>query len=298
MALEILWSWAKELQINPHELLLAQNEEGKNSWILAAEKGKGEILEKMWVWAKEVQLNSRKTKKNILLAKDKYGYTAWHRAAEKGRLEALEIIWSLCKEAKIKKHELWQAHTEGGYTAYQMAVKNNHEGTINKLLIWGRESHINPKEFRKYFFTPEKKYNCIGCDQPAERDSLEALDILQSWAKEAEINTDKSLLTQTGEGEISFKLAEEKNFIQTLKKMWDWAEEKQMNTKKLKKSLFLAKSKNGYTAWHRAAEGGQLGLLDTLWIWSKEVEINTDELLLAKTGKQYTAFHLAAKKTM
>ena len=31
-----------------------------------------------------------------------------------------------------------------------------------------------------------------------------------------------------------------------------------------------------------------------LWCWSKETEINTDELLLAETGKGYTAFHLAA----
>jgi DNA-binding FadR family transcriptional regulator len=47
--------------------------------------------------------------------------------------------------------------------------------------------------------------------------------------------------------------------------------------------------------WHQAAEEGNLESLETLWIWSKEVEINTDELLLAKTGKEYTAFYLAAK---
>jgi len=57
VALETLWSWAKEVQINPHELLLAQNEVGNNSWTLAAQNNDRGILDKMWGWEKEVQPN-------------------------------------------------------------------------------------------------------------------------------------------------------------------------------------------------------------------------------------------------
>jgi len=60
--------------------------------------------------------------------------------------------------------------------------------------------------------------------------------------------------------------------------------------------LLLGKDKEGYIAWHRAAEEGSLEALETLRRWVKEVELNTDELLLVETGDGHTAFHLAAWK--
>jgi ankyrin repeat protein len=90
-------------------------------------------------------------------------------------------------------------------------------------------------------------------------------------------------------------LAAEKNHVETLLKMWVWAEETQLNPKELKKKLFLSKRNYGYNAWHRAAQFGSLEALETLWSLAKEVELDTEELLLSQTGEGYTAFHLAAE---
>ena len=45
--------------------------------------------------------------------------------------------------------------------------------------------------------------------------------------------------------------------------------------------------------WHRSAGKGNLETLGTIWCWAKEVELNTEELWLAQTGDDYTAFQLA-----
>ena len=47
--------------------------------------------------------------------------------------------------------------------------------------------------------------------------------------------------------------------------------------KSVKGKLLLAKDQYGNTAWHRAAQRGNLETLETLWIWAKEKEIDTDE---------------------
>jgi ankyrin repeat protein len=169
MALELLWSWAKEVQMNTHELLLAQIEEGKNSWTLAAQKGDREKLEKMWVWAKEVQLNSRTVRKMILLGKDTYGQTAWHKAALFGRLEALEIIWSSCKKAGINTDELWLDKTWGGYNAFHLAVVKKHVEIKHKMVEWLVETHYNLGEIWKNL-NPTKKtiVACSGTEQQNE----------------------------------------------------------------------------------------------------------------------------------
>ncbi len=46
--------------------------------------------------------------------------------------------------------------------------------------------------------------------------------------------------------------------------------------------------------WHRAADKDSLQSLDTVWSCVKGAELNTDEYLLAQTGKGYTDFLLAA----
>ena len=79
------------------------------------------------------------------------------------------------------------------------------------------------------------------------------------------------------------------NQVETLKKMWVWAEETQINPKELKKNLLLAIDDDRYTVWHQSAGKGNLQILQTLWCWAKEVELNRDELLLAQNGDGYTA---------
>jgi hypothetical protein len=51
----------------------------------------------------------------------------------------------------------------------------------------------------------------------------------------------------------------------------------------------------GCTACSQATIGRSLEALKTLWIWFKEDELNTDEILLAKTGDVSNAFRMAAQ---
>ena len=91
-ALEALWSWAKEVELDTHELLLSQNGDGYTAFQLAALNDHVKTLLKMWVWAEETQLNPKDLKKKLFLTKNMYGYNAWHRAAQFGSLEALEAL--------------------------------------------------------------------------------------------------------------------------------------------------------------------------------------------------------------
>jgi ankyrin repeat protein len=104
------------------------------------------------------------------------------------------------------------------------------------------------------------------------------------------LNTDEYFLAQSEEGVTCFHLAAGNNNVETLKKLWVWAEETQLNSIDLKKKLLIAKDQYGYTAWHRAVLRGSLELLQTLWIWAKEAELNRDELLLAQNEAGVTTF--------
>jgi hypothetical protein len=53
-----------------------------------------------------------------------------------------------------------------------------------------------------------------------------------------EINTDESLLAECREGNTAFHIKAGTNQAETLKKLWVWAEETQINPKELKKKLF------------------------------------------------------------
>ena len=44
------------------------------------------------------------------------------------------------------------------------------------------------------------------------------MEILRSWVKEAELNTDELLLVPTADGYTAFQLAEENNHVETLRK--------------------------------------------------------------------------------
>jgi hypothetical protein len=87
VALEIIWGWAKEAEINPDELLLAKNDRGERALDVASKKNYVAILETLCVWAEEAKLNPNEAKNKLLLAKDKYGNITWHRAARFGRLK-------------------------------------------------------------------------------------------------------------------------------------------------------------------------------------------------------------------
>jgi ankyrin repeat protein len=144
-ALETLWMWAKEVELNRDELLLAQTLDGLTAFQLAAEKNHVEILKKLWVWAGETQLNPFEMKNNLLLAKGGYGYTAWHRAALGGSLEALETLWSWAKELELNTDELLLSQSSVGFTAFQLAARENRVEVLKKLRVWAEEAQLNPE---------------------------------------------------------------------------------------------------------------------------------------------------------
>jgi len=92
-------------------------------------------------------------------------------------------------------------------------------------------------------------------------------------------------------------MATQKLNPEVLKKLWVWATEEKLNPNKIKNKLLLAKDKDGYTAWHRAADKGSLHALEILRNWAKEAELNPEELLLAQNGTGYTAWQIAAHKS-
>ena len=92
------------------------------------------------------------------------------------------------------------------------------------------------------------------------------------------------MLAQNGDGQTAFQIAAEKNHVDTINKMWVWAEKTKHKAKDMKKNLFLSKDKYGFIAWHRAALYGSLRALETLWSWAKEEELNTEEFFWPKLG--------------
>ena len=102
------------------------------------------------------------------------------------------------------------------------------------------------------------------------------------------------LPSQTRDGHTAFQLAAENN-VETLKRMWDWAEETLLNPNELKNKLLLSTDVAGYMAWHHAVAKGSLESLETLLFWVKKAELNTGEFLLAESGEGFTTFQLAAR---
>ena len=78
-------------------------------------------------------------------------------------------------------------------------------------------------------------------------------------------------------------MAAQRGNLQTLQKVWDWAEEK-LTTEEINNKLLFGTDKSGMTAWHWAAYNGNLDVLMKVWEWAEEKltkeEIN-NKLLLA-----------------
>jgi len=62
-----------------NKLLLAQDNHTKATWLVAAQRGKVEVLGKLWEWAKEF-LTPQDISNNLFLYKDDSERTAWHVA--------------------------------------------------------------------------------------------------------------------------------------------------------------------------------------------------------------------------
>jgi hypothetical protein len=97
-----------------------------------------------------------------------------------------------------------------------------------------------------------------------------------------ELNTDELLLARTWDGYTAFRMAAEKNHVETQKIIWAWAEEGKLNSNELKNNMFLSRDLYGYVVRNRAALVGSLETLESIWSSTKEMELNAIELLLAK----------------
>jgi ankyrin repeat protein len=280
-ALELLWSWAKEMELNASELLLAKNGEGCTAFQMSAEENHLETLKRMWVWTEEAHFNPNELKKKLLLTRDIYGDNVWHQAVLGGNLVLLETLWILAKKAELNTGDFLLAQTRDEYTAFQLAAEKNHVEPLKRMWVWAEEIQVHPNELKINLFVTRNIYGYNAWHQAAEQGSLQALETLWSWAKELELNTDELLLAKTGNGCTAFQLAAENNNVETLKIIWVWTEEKQLNPNELKNKLFLSRDNDGCMAWHRAAEQGSLEALEALWCLAKETELNTGDLVLA-----------------
>ena len=268
-ALETLWSWAKKMELNTHELLLSQNEEGNTAWQVAVKRGHFEVLEKIWAWAKEAEINRNVLKNEFLLAKDKNGYTVWNRAGESGSLKTLETLRLLGKEAELKPDEMFLAEGTDGNNAWQVAVQRGHFEVLEKLWEWTKGEQMCENGLKVRLLLAKDKNGNTAWHRAAERGNLKALETLWSWVKEAKLNPDELLLAESETGLTAWHLAADRDHFEAFKKMWELAKGAQKSQNDLKKELFLDKDQYGYTVWHRAAQRGTFVALETLWGWAK-----------------------------
>ena len=90
-ALQKLWVWVGEAQMNRNELknnlLMVKDQYVHTAWHRAAETGSLDELEILWSCAKETELNTDE----LLLAQNEERNTAWEVAAQTGHFEVLTL---------------------------------------------------------------------------------------------------------------------------------------------------------------------------------------------------------------
>jgi hypothetical protein len=62
--------------------------------------------------------------------------------------------------------------------------------------------------------------------------------------------------------------------------MWDWAKKTAAKTRVARNKLILSTGKSKETAWHNAAERGQVEILEKTWNWANELQLGTEELTM------------------
>ena len=74
-----IWEWAKERLTTEEiksEMLLRTDSEGRNAWLIAAHRGKLDVMQYIWELAKE-SLTTEEIKNEMLLRTDHLGKNAW-----------------------------------------------------------------------------------------------------------------------------------------------------------------------------------------------------------------------------
>jgi ankyrin repeat protein len=107
--------------------------------------------------------------------------------------------------------------------------------------------------------------------------------------------TQKMLLAKDDMGRTACHMAAEKNSVQALKKIREWAE---AVTPTITYSLLLPQDIYGRTAWQLAAQKGHIMVVEKLWCWANELQLKQEEIrnkvVLSKNRFEQTAWHIAA----
>ena len=77
------------------------------------------------------------------------------------------------------------------------------------------------------------------------------------------------LLGTDSEGKTAWHLAAEWGNLDTLQKVWEYAEEK-LTTQEKNNNLLLGTECEGKSAWHLAADWGNLDTLQKVWEYAEE----------------------------
>jgi ankyrin repeat protein len=302
--LQKLWGWAKEVELQPHELksnlLLAKNKYGETVFHLAAGSGRVEALQMLWSWAKEVQLLSNELKNKLLLTKNNYGNTAFHLAAGNGRLEALQILWSWAKEVQPLSNELQNklllAKNKNRNTAFHLAAESGRLQALHMLWSWAKDVQLKPVQL----LLLQNKHGYTAWQLAVKSVHLEVLKKVWEWAKDAQLNPNHLLLAKDECGYTAWHRAAAEGNLEALDTLRSWAEKEKLNPDDLRSRWLLAQNERGETAWNMAAVGNQEAVLKKLWVRAKEMKLDRNELrnkLFLATDKYGCAmWHQAAER--
>ena len=233
--------------------------------------------------------------------------TALHTAAEEDNANIIGFILDCLKSGEHLNvpTKMLLAKNYREQNVWHMAAMNDSVQALKKIWKWGelleknfvlcKREQLNAKEFKNNLLLTKDEWGSTAWHLAAETGTVEVMETIRSFVKEAQINTHELLLDKNRKGENVCQVAVENNNLKLLEKIWEWCKEAQLEPNELMNKLILAKDHCGYTAWHRAAKNGSLGALETLWSWATEAELNPHELLLAQSGKGYTAWLVAAK---
>jgi ankyrin repeat protein len=145
--------------------------------------------------------------------------------------------------------------------------------------------------------------------------------LLESLQHGENLSTVTEMLLATDlQKQTAWHKAAEKDSVQALKKIWEWAEkvttwqegaargypeapdttrspaeEEERQPNQIKDKLFVDKDMYGNTAWHGAAQSGSAKALETLWSLAKEAQMDQHKLLLGQNEEGYTTWQLAAQ---
>jgi ankyrin repeat protein len=236
---------------------------------------------------------------SIVLLQAHYQVT---RSFLNGMLKKCKPSTLVLKEYGKKLDEQWNdrevLRTLEGVTTelHTAAVEDN--AHIVRFLIDSLKSGEHSNATKKMLLAVD----CTGrtaWHMAAEKNSVQALQIIWEWVKAVTPTHTFSLLLSQGTYSINaWQNAAAQGHVEVLEKLWDWAKELQLKSDELRNEVVFSKNKFEQTAWHMAAGRGHVEVLEKLWGWAKELQLKPEELwnevVFSKYKYEKTAWHTAA----